>query len=197
MKEIFTNFMKFDNFLKTQILIIACISFNWSLILPLITKLQGLLWATSMISAYLILQKASAFIYPYFQSLKINVAYAGLIILDIIYTISLSVFFVDPGIFLYIEGVLMLLYGIVMNVFGINYNTYLMRAYDNDTFKSLQYVERMAMAFAGIIGFGVVILFDLITHDMNKIVMTFMVISIIVVIIQILNYKRFWTNLNE
>ncbi len=197
MRDILKNFIKFDNFLKMQILIIACISFNWSLIIPLITKLQGLLWATSMISVYLILQKAMAFIYPYFQSLKINKAYALLIILDIIYTGSLSIFFINIEIFLYVEGILMLLYGIMINVFGINYDTYLMKSYDSETFKSLQYIERMAMALAGIMGFFVVILIDLITHDMNQIVITFIVISAIVVIIQIVNYKRFWRNLDE
>lgn len=197
MNEILNKYKHFDNFLKTQILIIAIISFNWALIIPLITKLQGLLWTTSIISAYLILQKCSAFIYPYFQSTKINKAYFIMIMLDIVYTISLGLYFIDTTIFLYTEAVLMLLYGIVMNVFGINYDTYIMRAYDNETFKTLQYMERISMALAGIFGFFIVIILDILTQDMNKIVITFMFISIIVIIAQLLNYKKYWIDLDE
>ncbi len=124
MKDMMKSFKDFDDFLKTQIIIVGLISFVWALIIPLITKLQGMLWTTSIISAYLIAQKASAFIYPYFKDMKINKCYKSLIILDILYAISLTIYFVNINVFVYVEALLTLVYGIIISVFTINYNTY-------------------------------------------------------------------------
>ncbi len=54
MKEMYKIYKDLDEFLRMQIIIVGLISFSWALIIPLVTKLQGMLWITSLISAYLI-----------------------------------------------------------------------------------------------------------------------------------------------
>ncbi len=67
MKELLNSYKDFDSFIKMQLLVIFVISLSWALILPIVTKLQGLLWATSIISAFMIIHKLAAFIMPYFK----------------------------------------------------------------------------------------------------------------------------------
>lgn len=197
MKDMMKSFKDFDDFLKTQIIIVGLISFVWALIIPLITKLQGMLWTTSIISAYLIAQKASAFIYPYFKDMKINKCYKSLIILDILYAISLTIYFVNINVFVYVEALLTLVYGIIISVFTINYNTYVMKTYNANTFKELQYIEKISISIAGILGFVLVIVLDYIFEDSNKTVSFFILVSSIVVIVQLFNYNKFWKNIKE
>jgi hypothetical protein len=178
-----------------QLLVIFVISLSWALILPIITKLQGLLWATSIISAYLIIHKLSVFITPYFKHLSIRQSYGALIVLDGLYLVSVLLYFYDPLIFLYTEASLMVVYGIVMTVFGISYDAFLMEKYNSNTFKDVQYLERMSMAVAGIIGYSVVIFIDIISQDIGIAIKTFFVILSINLGFQLYNYIYFWKNL--
>jgi hypothetical protein len=175
-----------------QLYVIFVISLSWSLILPVITKLQGLLWTTSIISIFLILTKLSAFVAPYFKKSNLLKTYRNLIILDFLYLFSLWTYFVDPLLFLYVEGTLMLVYTVIMSVFGIKYDAYIMNTYNNDIFEDVQYAERISMAIASIIGYLIVILIDLITKDLNTTIFTFVVILIINLAFQVYNYIYYW-----
>lgn len=196
MKELIKATKKFDNFLKMQLYVIFIISMSWSLILPLITKLQGLLWATSIISIFLILTKLTAFIAPRFKNIKLHLAYRNLIILDGLYLLSLSTYFISPLLFLYVEGVLMLIYTIIMSVFGIRYDAFLMKKYDITTFENVQYAERISMATASIIGYSIVVLLDLFTNSISTVLYVFIIILLINLLMQIYNYIFYWKRLN-
>ena len=197
MKEMYKIYKDLDEFLRMQIIIVGLISFSWALIIPLVTKLQGMLWTTSLISAYLIAQKASAFLFPYFKNMKINKCYKILIILDVFYATSLTIYFYNQEIFILVEAFLALIYGVIISVFTINYNTFVMKKYSRDIFKEIQYIEKISISVAGILGFLFVIFLDFILNDTNKIIPTFILISSTIVIIQIFNYNKFWKNLKE
>ncbi len=192
MKELLNSYKDFDSFIKMQLLVIFVISLSWALILPIVTKLQGLLWATSIISAFMIIHKLAAFIMPYFKGVSLRVSYRNLIILDFLYLASVPLYFYDPLVFLYTESALMVIYGIIMSIFGINYDAYLMERYQTKTFKDVQYLERMTMAVSGIIGYLIVIAIDILSKDMGTSIKVFIVLLTINLVFQVYNYKYYW-----
>jgi len=196
MKDLYLAYKKFDSFIKMQLVVIFVISLSWALIMPVITKLQGLLWATSIISGFLIFQRLTAFIAPMFKDAHLRVAYRNLIFLDFLYLISLYTYFIDPLLFLYTEGALMLVYTVIMSVFAIRYDAFLMNKYNTQIFEDVQYVERISMATAAIIGYSVVFLLDIFTHDLSIVIWVFTVILSINLCFQLYNYICYWKKFN-
>jgi len=180
-----------------QLLVIFVISFSWALIFPIVAKLQGLLWATSIISAYMIVHKLSTFIMPYFKNTPLKQAYKWLITLDVLYLLFIPTYFIDPLLFLYSEAALMVVYGVILSIFGISYDAYLMQTYNTTIFKDVQYVERLFMAVAGIVGYSIVIFIDVISSSIETSLYTFIVILTLNVLFQLYNYKYFWKDLKE
>ena len=87
--------MDFDAFVKMQMLSIGVASFSWALIIPIITKLQGTLWATYMISGYLIFSRSSAFISPLFRKIKLKTSFQVIVGLTGVYFLILFVYFLN------------------------------------------------------------------------------------------------------
>ena len=134
MRELIRNYKQFDEFIRVQLFVLFIVTLSWSLVLPIVTKLQGILWTTSMISAYLILHKLSVFIMPYFKEVSLKNSYKILIILDIIYMLSMFIYFIDVNIFIYVEAILVVIYGLSVSIFGINYSMYVMKKYDSNCY---------------------------------------------------------------
>jgi hypothetical protein len=84
-----------------------------------------------------------------------------------------------------------------MNVFGINYDAFLMNKYSTNIFKDIQYVERIYMASAGIVGYLIVIVIELFTEKLDTIILIFFVMLGFNLVIQIYNYKKYWVELKE
>lgn len=195
MRELFEGYKQFDSFIKMQLLVISVVSLGWALIMPIITKLQGTLWATSIIAGYLILHRLSVFIMPLFKNLKLKEGYKAIIILDVLYLAFIPIYFVSPLAFLYTEGFLMVIYGVIMTVFCINYDAYIMEEYDSAIFKDVQYIERMVVATAGLLGSAIVILVDVLSSDIDTSLYVFMVILTTSLIFQLYNYRYHWNTL--
>ena len=197
MLELFKNYKKFDKFIKFQLFVLFIVTLSWSLVIPLVTKLQGMLWTTSMISIYLILHKLSVFIMPYFKKISLKTSYKTLIILDVVYMLSMFVYFIDIELFVYIEAIIVVIYGLCVSVFGINYSMYVMKKYDEHIFKDTQYLEQIAMAIAGILGYLIVIIVGELIQDMGVNIKIFMMFIIVNLLIQLFNYKKYWQNLQN
>lgn len=193
MRELFQAYKKFDDFVKMQLLMLGIISLSWALIMPIITKLQGMLWATSIISGYLILHNLSVFLMPLFKKLSLKESYRWFIVLDILYLTFIPIYFWSPLAFLYTEGFLMVVYGLIMGVFTINYDAFVMTKYETKTFKDIQYAERMFMAVAGLMGLAIVAMIDILTSDIGTSMKVFMGILTINLGFQFYNYKTFWS----
>jgi len=196
MKNLFNSFKKFDAFLKMQLLVIFVISLSWALMVPVITKLQGLLWATSIISGFLILSRLTAFIAPMLKDTHLRIAYRNMIVLDLLYLLGIYTYFIDPLLFLYVEGALMLAYTVIMSVFSIRYDAFLMKRYNTDIFEDVQYAERISMAIAAIIGYSIVLFLDIFTKDLAIVIVVFSVILSINLFFQLYNYIYYWKKFN-
>jgi hypothetical protein len=195
MQELLKNYQKLDKFIKMQLFMLFIVTLSWSLVIPIVTKLQGLLWTTSMISLYLILQKVSVFIMPYFKNINLITSYKTLILMDIIYTLSILTYFADKDLFVYIEAVVIIIYGLCTSVFGINYSMYVMKRYNEHIFKDTQYLEQMIMATAGILGYLIVIAVGELTQSMDMNIKTFLFFIVVSLLIQFYNYQTYWKKL--
>ena len=196
MRELFKNTLKFDEFIKVQLFVLFIVTFSWSLVLPMVIKLQGVYWTTTMISMYLILQKISIFWIPFFKEISLKKSYKILIVLDLIYMLSMVIYFYDVSVFIYAEAILMVLYGLSVSIFSINYKIYIMKSYSENVFKDTQYVEQLVIGTAGMFGYMIVILVGEITHDMDVNIKVFMIFILFNLLIQFNNYKKYWLNVS-
>ena len=192
MNDLLRSYKTFDNFIKMQLLNVMVACFSWSLIVPIITKLQGTLWAAYMISGFLILSQLSAFVSPFFKHMSLKTTYRATITLLVFYFCSLPIYFHDPRIFLYVESVLMFMYGINMSIYSINYDVYIMNRYNQDVFKDIQYINRMLISAAAIIGFVITALIDLLVSDIGTTIICFMVMLGMSICVELINYNYFW-----
>ena len=106
MKEVILSFKRFDRFLKDQLLIGLFTQCTWALVVPLIHKLQGMLWSTTYISIYLILIRMSGMFVPYFKGVHIKKTYATVIVLNFMYVAGTSLYFIDQNYFLMFQNFL-------------------------------------------------------------------------------------------
>ena len=88
----------------------------------------------------------------------------------------------------------MVVYGLIMGVFTINYDAFIMTKYETDTFKDIQYVERMVMAISGLMGLAIVALIDILTSDIGTSMKVFMFILTVNLSFQFYNYKTYWSD---
>jgi hypothetical protein len=175
-----------------QLAIILIINLGWALIIPLVYKMQGLMWTTSMISGYLILSRATGLVSPYFRNIELKQSYLNLIILDFFYMISINLYYFSGELFLQVEAFLGIIYSVFLTVFHINYNAYVMDKYETEIYKDMKYCETAAASIAGILGYSIVILLENSFGSRNSIFI-FEVILILAFWLQIYNYKKYYS----
>lgn len=192
MKSLIKYYMSFDGFLKMQLIIILTISMGWALIVPIVYKMQGMLWTTSMISGYLILSRATGLISPYFRNVGLKQSYLNLIVLNFFYMLSVNIYYFSGQLFLQVEALLGIIYAIFLPVFHINYNAYVMDKYKTEIYKDMQYCEAAAGSMAGILGYSIVILLDTRFGSGNSIFI-FEIILFFALWLQVYNYKKYYS----
>lgn len=195
MKDFVVSFRNFDAFVKMQLLCVAVASFSWALVIPIITKLQGLLWTTYVIAGFMILARTSAFISPFFKHISLKRSFEVIVVLTIMYLFSLFTYFYSVHLFLIIEMILMFGYGIIFSIYTINYDVYIMKRYDQDVFKDIQYIEQMIMAAAGITGFLITGVVDFISNSIEASLYSFMFMLLISLTVDIYNYNKYWKDI--
>jgi len=195
MHKLFESYDKFDAFIRMQFLVLFVINFSWALIIPIVTKLQGMLWATSLISGLLILHRLSTFLMPLLKKVTLKGTYKVLIWMDFLYLVGIPLYFVSPMGFLYTEALIMVFYGLYVNMLGINYNVFLMEKYQAEIFKEVQVVSAMIMSVAGIVGFVIVALIDIISSSIETSLYFFMALLTINLMFQLYNYKYYWKDI--
>lgn len=196
MKELLTNFKNFDKFLKDQLLIGLYIQCTWALISPIIMKLQGMLWTTSFISFYLILMKVSGLIAPYFKGTHIKDSYKSIIFLNFLYIFGTLLFFVDTNWFLWAESLMSIFFCINSVVLHIGWDVYVVEKYGKDTFEEYKYCSSFRDGIAGIGGNVVVIgIFSILSQQES--IKLFVLLMITVLLLQVYNYKKHYTNMEK
>jgi hypothetical protein len=191
-KSLIKYYRSFDGFLKMQLAIILIINLGWALIIPIVYKMQGMLWTTSMISGYLILSRATGLVSPYFRNVELKQSYLNLIILDFFYMLSINIYYFSGELFLHVEAFLGIVYSIFLTVFHINYNAYVMDKYETEIYKDMKYCETAAASIAGILGYSIVILLENSFGSRNSIFI-FEIILILAFWLQIYNYKKYYS----
>ena len=193
MREFFKAVRKFDSFIKMQLLIEFVVSLGWALILPIVAKLQGLMWTLSAIAIYGIIKQLSNFLLPLLDNITLKEAYKLIIIMDILYLVCIPLYFVDPVIFLIAEATVIVIYSVIMNKFNTIYNRFVAHKYSESVYNHIQNAEKMTNSAASIIGYLVVVSVEFISSDIEVAMYTFMVILLISIAFELYNYLTYWT----
>lgn len=194
MKSLISKVIKFDNFLKHQLAMGLIISLTWSLIIPLIHKLQGLYWTTTYISIYLILMRSSGLFVPYLKGIGIKKSYSYLMILNVLYVIGTYLYFIDKDLFLWIEVALTILFSITSQVFAISWDLFIISNYGKETFEDYKYSISVRDSIGGIGGYSIAGLVY-IALDQDKAMMLFIMATIVALILQFINYRIHYSNI--
>ncbi len=196
MKDLIKKFMLFDTFLKHQLLIGLLIGLTWSLIIPLIHKLQGMYWTTTYISIYLVLMRSSGLFVPYLKGLGIKEAYIYLMILNIFYAFGTYFYFIDKDLFLWIEVILTVMFGIMSQVFHISWDLYIVDKYGTETFEDYKYSTSVRDSIGGIGGYSLAG-FVYAVLDQDNAMMLFVIATVLTLIIQFINYCKYYINMED
>jgi len=189
------NLKKFDSFIKMQFKVTFLLTFSYSLLIPLITKLQGLEWSIVIISSFFIFRQLSNFALPIFKKVRTKTLYGFLIIFDVVYLMTMFIFFFNPIVFLYVESIILIVYGVIVNAFFISYEPFLLKNYEKD-YKNIQYTNKIIVSIANILGFVIVIIINKMFDNLNYNVILFIIMTTITITFQIYNIKIHWKNIN-
>lgn len=194
MKHLLEKLKLFDEFIIDQFLFRFSILYIWTLITPIIYKLQGLYWTTSMISLYLICTRSAGLFVPYFKSFSLKQVYRLLIFLDMIYVLVTMTYFIAPTYFLLSEVFLTVVFIIFGELFHIKYNIHIVEKYGNKIFEEVSFIGSFIVSLSGILGYGTVMIS---TYFLDEAYSVAMFISFLVIglIIQIYNYKKHYTDM--
>jgi len=100
-KKIYTELNK-SKFLKLQIIVLFVTTYIDWVIMPYVTKLEGLHLPVFIISFYMLLGATDGLVQPLFKKIKIYNIYLFVIILDVIQVISYSLSSYDMVVFTYV-----------------------------------------------------------------------------------------------
>lgn len=189
-KKLHKEYKALDQFLIDQLHIRLLIVWIWSIVVPIMFKLQGTYWSTTIIGIYLITQQCSKLLVPYFRWLSLKQVYFLLICLDFIYAFTSWTYFINPEWFLYCEALLACLFPILIEIFGINYNLYVVEHYSKKEYETIQYLGSLVFTIGGGAGYLTSVVFDLIYNNSNYSMKTFCFLFIIILVFQILNYRK-------
>lgn len=183
------NYKSLDRFLKDQLIIGFFIQCIWTLITPIIYKLQGSLWTTTYISIYLIMMRISGLIIPYFKGTHIKIVYRNMVLLNAIYFISIYLYFYNKNIFLFIESILSIFFTINSILLGITWDIYVVKKYPMEIYENYKYIATFRDSLGGITGYSFVIIMSMFLNE-NQSVKTFSFMMIFVLILGLYNYNK-------
>ena len=194
MKELFKKYKNFDVFIKDQLLIRMIIFYVWTLIVPIIYKLQGMLWSTSLISLYLICTRSAGLFVPYFKGTSLKTVYLGFLILDTLYILATCMYFYNPVYFLWTEVFLTIFFLICSEVFAITFDLYIVTKFGKDVFEDMSYCSSLIFSISGIFGFTTVMATSLFITEGQSIKL-FIILLIMCLILQTLNYFKHYKDM--
>ena len=179
-----------------QLMVGFIVTLSWSLIIPVVVKLQGLLWALSVIAFYKIVKHMGNFLLPLLNNIELKDAYRYIIIMDALYLICIPLYFVDTETFLIAEAINMVAYTVISNKFHVIYNRFVALRYIESVYNHIQNAERMIHSVASIIGYLIVISVEYISSNIEVAIYTFIVILLVNLTFQYYNYLTYWNEEN-
>lgn len=194
MRDLFKKFIAFDPFVRDQILMRLVLYFAWALITPIVHKLQGTLWTTSLISLYLICTRSAGLFVPHFKGIKLKNAYSMLVFLDFLYVIATGFYYIDPMLFLWSEVILTIVFLIFGELFAISFNLHIVDKYGKDVFEDVSYCTSFVFSISGILGFGCVIAMNQMMNEAYSVAFFIGFLSICL-LLQVLNYFKHYRDI--
>ena len=194
MKALYEKFKLFDVFVKDQLLLRLILFFVWTLISPIIHKLQGMLWTTSLISFYLICTRSAGLFVPYFKGLGLKKIYVGFLVLDTLYIFATSMYFWSPFYFLWAEVALSVLFLICAELFSITFNLHIVEKYGKDVFENVSYCSSLIFSIAGISGFATVMITSMLFSE-AQCVLIFLFLLSVCLVLQTFNYFKHYKDM--
>lgn len=187
------NYKLLDRFLKDQLIIGFFVSCIWTLIAPIIYKLQGTLWTTTYISIYLIMMRTGGLIVPYFKGAHIKTVYKNMVLLNLLYSVSIYFYFYNKNIFLFVESILSILFVINSILLSITWDVHVVKKYPIDIYENYKYIATFKDSLGGITGYSLVIIMSFFFNESQS-VKTFSFMMIFVLILGIYNYNTHYKN---
>lgn len=195
MKRLLKNYKDLDSFLKWQLIIGLITSFAWSLCIPIMHKLQGVYWSTTYISIYLACDKMSGLFIPLFRGGSIKLYFMLCMILSLIYTLSILLYFININIFLIFEVILGMLFGIIGPLWRISYDIYVIKNYTKETYEDFLYLDGFRASLGGVFGSLFVAIISTF-FNFNQIVISFFFAMIIMLLLEFINWKLFYKSMS-
>lgn len=146
-----------DNYLKRQLKATFLGGLTYTILVPLMTKLHGVYWTTSMISVFMLLTRVSVAVAPLFRHWSLWQCYWLWLGCDILYMGVSYLYFIDIPMFLYVDTLLMFIVMIVGTVYLVNFNTFCLHRYGETIYKDYSYMKGIVASVSGGISFGAVI----------------------------------------
>ena len=186
--SILGSFLKFDRFLKMQILLGFFYSITWCLFIPIIDKERGRLVSVTAIAVYLIFTRISGLIIPFLKGKSLKTWVFLLLINTILYVIASPFYFIDRVVFLYLEMAICITSGIIYPLVSISWDLYIVDKYSMDIYEDYRYIEQFRSSLGGIIGYSLIIFLSWL-YDIDTIIMIFIVLLNFCLIYEIYNFK--------
>jgi len=186
-KKIYTELNK-SKFLKIQIIVLFVTTYIDWVIMPYITKLEGLHLPVFMISFYMLLGATDGLVQPFFKKIKIYNIYLFVIILDIIQIISYSLSTFDMLIFTYTILSIFTLQAITFEISRIHTVDFMKNEIDIKDYLIL----RSFFVSTAIIGGAVTaMIFDYFGIKLISMLIFLAVLGVFAVVIEYKLYKKF------
>lgn len=186
-KKIYTELNR-SKFLKLQILVLFVTTYIDWVIMPYVTKLEGLYLPVYMISFYMLLGATDGLIQPLFKRVKIYNIYLFVIVLDVIQVISYSLSNYDMVVFTYVILSIFTLQAITFEVSRIHTVDFMKNEIDIKDYLIL----RSFFVSSAIIGGAVTaMIFDYFGFKLSTMLIFLAVLGFFAVIMEYNLYKKF------
>jgi len=180
-----------NKFIKFQLIGWFFVSLQISFLIPIISKLQGLHWALTLITIYNIFLHLTSMGAYFLKSVNVKKLFLGLIVLDIIYFLAMGLYFININLFLYIESIIALIYSLVSPTFNINYDTWLAKNYE-EQFNLIKHYGNLIYNTAGLFSLSMALILSILFNDISQQIIAFGCIMMISIIYSVFNYIKFW-----
>jgi len=146
------NFAQFDEVTNFRLINSFIVALGFSMLIPVLTILQGTLMLAWVISVFEILKmigvKTNEILVHTFSTHQL---YKTTILLHIFYTIGAGLYYLHPIVMIYIDSFLSLMEIVVISAYSIKLNSYIAKYYP-DSVSTFQIVKNSSYADGALIG---------------------------------------------
>ena len=150
MKE---TWRKMEKWMKIELMLMVAFGLSGVIMAGVLGKLQGMLFALSTISIFVMIRRSSGIFLPLARIMTTSVKYEILILISAFYIVALALYGqISNEAWVMINIFIEFVSGIFVSAFFIDYDVILKDLTSTKMFSEMQYLERMVFAATGILG---------------------------------------------